>query len=337
MKAKKGSGWNIIFVVIVCLLLFGAMPKEETPAADTWPTKTIRLIVSVAPGGQVDTTIRGLVPPLRAILGTPVVVENMAGAGGRIATQYVYDAAPDGYVLLATNASDVSMGEVAYKTRYRTEEFTYIGSYCHEGAALIVSKGSGIKSVEELIAASKKKPINYGAVHLASQNHMCSYFLAKATGLKANIVPYSGGGPIIADLLGNHIQTGLVGLSLGVRAHMNGQVVMIAQLSGTRSKIAKDFPAIKELYPSYKGSNYTFGIMAPPKLPDNIKNKLVAAYQEAIKSPEFQKWADSAFLDIKDIGPEAFKTLMVNDKALYTSLIDIVEELKKATEAKPKK
>lgn len=331
MNMKKGSIWGKIFLVILCLFLFGAMPKEAK-SADTWPSKTIRLIVSVKPGGQIDTTIRGVAPYLSQILGTPVVVENMAGAGGRIAAQYVYDAAPDGYTLLATNASDVSMGEVANKTRYKTENFTYIGSYCHEGAALIVSKGSGIKSIEELIAASKKKPINYGAVHLASQNHMCSYFLAEASGMKAKIVPYAGGAPILKDLLGNHIQAGLVGLSLGVNSHMNGQVVMIAQLSGTRSKIAKDFPAIKELYPSYKGSNYTFGVMAPPKVPDNIKTKLVAAYQEAIRNPEFQKWADSAHLDIKDIGPDAFKTLMVNDKATYTSLINIVEELKKATQ-----
>lgn len=329
MCIKKVSNWRGIYLVILCVLMLMAIP-QGTQAADEWPSKTIRMIVSVKPGGQIDSTIRGLVPYLSKNLGAQIVVENMPGAGGRIASQYVYDAAPNGYTLLATNASDVSMGEVAYKTRYKTENFTYIGSYCHEGAALIVSKGSGVKSLEELIEQSKKKPINYGAVHLASQNHMCSHFLAEATGMQAKIVPYKGGAPILKDLLGNHIQAGLVGLSLGVKSHMNDQVVMVAQLSATRSKIAQDFPAIKESYPNYKGSNYTFGVMAPPNLPEDIKAKLVAAYQKAINEPEFQKWADSLFLDIKDIGPDAFKTLMENDKKLYISLIDIVEELKKA-------
>jgi tripartite-type tricarboxylate transporter receptor subunit TctC len=258
----------------------------------------------------------------------------MPGSGGRIASQFVYDADPDGYTLLATNASDVSMGEVAQDVRYKTEEFTYIGTYTHEGAALIASKDSGITSVEELVAASKIKPINYGAVHLASQNHMCSYFLAEVTGMDAKIIPYSGGAPILADLMGNHIQVGLVGLSLGVNAHNDGRVTMLAQLSETRSNIAKDFPAIKEAYPDYKGSNYTFGVMAPPNVPEDIQAILVKAYQEAVKNPEFLKWADSAFLDINDIGPEAFEALMVNDKATYSSLMDIVKELKTATEAK---
>lgn len=338
---KNGSSWNRIIAVIICVLLIGTLmpgcakkeaPKDPGTASDEWkPTKTIKLVVSVAPGGQIDTTIRGMVPYLQQALGgAPIIVENQSGAAGRVASQYVYDAAPDGYTILVTNASDVAMYNVSEETRYKTEDFTYIGTFCHEGAGLIASKDSGIKSVEDLVAYSQKKPVNYGAVHLASQNHMCSYFFTQAAGINAKIIPYAGGAPMLADIMGNHVQVGLVGLTLAVQANNDGRAVLIAQLSDHRSKIAPDAPAIKELYPEYKGSNYTFGVIAPPKLPENIKKAWVDAYQQACKNPEFVKWAEGAMLDINDIGPDAFKTLMANDKKMYESLPDVIEELKAA-------
>jgi tripartite-type tricarboxylate transporter receptor subunit TctC len=338
---KKGSNWNKLLVLFVlCISLIGAtgVGYAQKPAVETaWtPNHTITLIVSVAAGGQVDTTIRGMVPYLIKYLGgkTTIMVENRAGAAGRIASQAVYDAKPDGYTILATNASDVAMYNVSETVRYKTEDFTYVGSFCNEGAGLIASKGSGIKSVADLVAASKKKPVTYGAVHLASQNHMCSYFLCEAAGINARIVPYAGGAPMLGDLMGNSVQVGLVGLTLAVQANKDGRVVLINQLSDHRSKIAPDVPAIKELYPGYKGSNYTFGVMAPPKMPANIKKAWVDAYQKTVKDPEFLKWADGVMLDIKDIGPEAMATLMANDKKLYESLPDVIAKLKAAGDIK---
>ena len=154
MKTCKIEWMSKIILVVTLSIVLG-IAWTSAGAAEKWPTKPIRLICSASAGGVLDTMSRGVAPYLSANLGVPVVVENMPGAGTRIANQYVFDAKPDGYTFLFTNNSELTVGEIVHAPRYKTEEFTYIDTYFVEGPALVVKAGSPYSDVKKLIAGSK--------------------------------------------------------------------------------------------------------------------------------------------------------------------------------------
>jgi tripartite-type tricarboxylate transporter receptor subunit TctC len=317
MQTRKVE-WTSKIILIVTLTLFLGIASTSAGAAEKWPTKPIRLICSASAGGVLDTISRGIAPYLSSILGVAVVVENMPGAGTRIANQYVYDAKPDGYTFLFTNNSELTVGEIVHAPRYKTEEFTYIDTYFVEGPALVVKAGSPYSDVKKLISGSKKKAIKFGTIGTGGYYHLQALLMAKAAGMKLTVVPYPGGAPIIADILGGHIEAGYTGLGIGYAMHKDKKLICIAQVSNERAKAYADIPAITEAIPNFEGGPYIMGINAPPGLPEAIGKRMGDAYRQAIGKKEFQEWTKKVKLNINALGPDEFKKRMIETKKRYS-------------------
>ena len=314
----------LLIVFIVAVFVTGCASHNETAGtqeeaqngisedSDLWqPTQPIRIIVSFAPGGAADTFARGISPFLSAELGVPVIVENMAGAGTRIANQYVFDADPDGYTLLFTLNSELTVGQIAHDVRYDTEKFAYIDTYFKEGAALVVSSDSPYETVEDLIEARKEKGIRMGLVGSGGYYHLITIMMAEAADIDIIVIPYEGGGPIVAALQGGHIDAGMFGMSLGHSNHRDGTLRCIAQMADYRNDAYPDYPAITESLPEWDGDAYIFGINGPPDLPEYIRHRLEEAYQIAIANEDFINWAENIEMSVTSIGSEAFKNEMI--------------------------
>jgi tripartite-type tricarboxylate transporter receptor subunit TctC len=322
MKEKKQRSIIAATFIVICALLV-AIPSLSARAADQkWPTSPIRFICSAAAGGVLDTMTRGVAPYMSAILGVPIVVENMPGAGTRIANQYVFDAKPDGYTILFTNNSELTVGEIVYNPRYKTEDFTYIDTFFVEGPALIVKYGSPYDTLSKFIAAGKQAPIKFGTIGTGGYYHLQALLLQDATGMKMTIVPYSGGAPIIADVLGNHIDGGFTGLGIGYAMDKEKKLYCLTQVSKERDKSYPDIPAITEVVPNFQGGPYIMGLNGPPRLPADIAKRLGDAYRKAIDKTEFKEWARKVQLSITPLGAAEFKKRMIETKAQYAKYKD---------------
>jgi len=308
-------------LVLILTVLFTVTALSAFAAEKKWPSGPIKFVASVAPGGVLDTMTRGVAPYMSQILGVPIVVENMPGAGMRVGGQFVYDAKPDGNTILFVNNSELTVGEIVQNPRFRTENFTYLDTFFVEGPALLVKHGS-YDTLGKMLAAYKDKPMKFGTIGTGGYYHLQALLMAEATGLKMTIVPYPGGAPIVADILGGHIDGGFTGLGIGYDMHKQKKLNLLAQVARERDKAYADIPAITEAIPNFAGGPYIMGLVGPPKLPADIAKRLVEAYKAAIEKKEFKAWAEKVALNITPLGPDEFKKRMVDTKANYSKYKD---------------
>jgi len=322
MKNRKVRRIFKLIAVFTFTIFLTISALSVQAAEKKWPAGPIRFICSAAAGGVLDTMTRGVAPYMSAILGVPIVVENMPGAGTRIANQYVFDAKPDGHTILFTNNSELTVGEIVHNPRYKTEAFTYIDTFFVEGPALVAKHGSPFDTMAKLIAAGKERPIKFGTIGTGGYYHLQALLIAEATGMKMTIVPYPGGAPITGDILGGHIDAGLTGLGIGYSMHQEKKLNCLAQVSKERDKAYADIPAIMESIPNFQGGPYIMGLNGPPGLPAEIAKKLGDAYKTAIGKKEFQEWAKKVRLNITPLGPDEFKKRMLETKSVYSKYKD---------------
>ena len=182
----------------------------ETSAAENYPTKVIKLVVSVSAGGTADAQARVFAKVAGTELGQKVIVDNKPGASGTIAAETVAKSAPDGYTLLCGINVELAiapaMGQkIAYDPN---RDFAPVTGMTTGYFALFVSSSLGVKTLAEFIALAKSKPgaISYGSAGNASIPHFLTDLFCKKMGIEMNHVPYKGEAPAIADMLGGHIQ-----------------------------------------------------------------------------------------------------------------------------------
>jgi len=322
---------QFMFAVSMSFLLAFAF-TVGTPVegqAGKWPTKPVRLIVPFSAGGLVDTFARGLQPYLSKELGVHVIVEDMPGAGTRIANAYVYEQKPDGYTILVANSAELTVGEIVHKVDYKTEDFTYIDTFLMEQPAIVVKADSPYNTLKDLIEAAKKKKIIFGHIGTAGFYHLQTLLIEEATGVKFTKVPYKGGAPIGSNIQGGHIHAGIVGFGFGVKQQKVGNLKTIGVCGQTRHKFYPDIPCVKDIAPSFKGGPYVMGLLAPPGLADEIRDTLEKAYQNAIKNKDFDKWAKKSAMYVTSIGHENYKKKMIQFKKDYMIYKDKLRALMK--------
>lgn len=308
-----------IFGTLLFLLLglsLTMVTPVETRGAE-WPTKAVRLIVPFSAGGLVDTFARGLQPYLSKELGVAVFVEDMPGAGTRIANVYVYAQKPDGYTILVANSAELTVGEIVHDVDYETEKFTYIDTFLMEQPAIVVKADSPYNTLKDLIEAAKKERIIFGHIGTAGFYHLQTLLIEEATGVKFAKVPYKGGAPIGSNIQGGFIHAGIVGFGFGVKQQNAGALKVIGVCGQTRHKIYSDIPCVKDIAPDFKGGPYVMGLLAPPGLPDKIRDKLEKAYQNAIKNKDFDKWSKKSAMYVTSVGHEKYKNKMIDFKESY--------------------
>ncbi len=331
-KAKRTVSYRFLlfsFLALFCLSLAVPAVVTKVYCADKWPSGPVRLIVPFSPGGLVDTFARGLQPYLKKELGVPIVVEDMPGAGTRIGNQYVYDQKPDGYVILVANNAELTVGEIVHNVKYDTESFTYIDTFLMEEPAIVVKADSPYKSLNDLIAAAKTKKVNFGHIGTAGYYHLQTLLIEEAAGVTFSKVPYKGGAPIGSNIQGGHIDAGIVGFGFGVKQQKAGNLRVIGVCGQSRHKHFPDIQCVSDVAPGFKGGPYVMGLVAPPKLPDNIRDKIEKAYQNAIKNQKFTAWAQKSAMFVVSIGHENYRQTMLDFKKNYMVYKDRLKSLMK--------
>ena len=195
---------RILFVALI--LLFGAVGRMPAQAQE-WPSKTVRIIVPFGAGGTGDLLGRMVADHLSTVFSRNFVIENRTGAGGMLGTAAGASADPDGYTLMITNVSTMSLiPSINSKTPYDPiKDFTHIAYLAGAPAVLAVSPSTGAKTVKEFIAYAKQsgKPITFGSTGVGSDGHIMGEAIGRALGLQAQHLPYRAGAPpALADLIG---------------------------------------------------------------------------------------------------------------------------------------
>jgi tripartite-type tricarboxylate transporter receptor subunit TctC len=254
---------------------------------ENYPAHPVRIISGFPPGGINDTYARLIGQWLSEHLGQQFFVENRAGAGGTLAAEAVAKAAPDGYMLHLTTSADAWNASLYDKLNFDViRDFTPIATIARGPGVLVVHPSLSVKSVPELIAEAKKTPgkITVASAGIGSAPHMYWELFRSVTGVDMVHVPYRGGGPAVADLLGGQVQVYFGTFASTIDHVRTGRLRALAVTSLKRAAVLPEVPAMAEYLPGYEASIYV-GIAAPhgtsPEIVEQLNKTVNLALMDA--------------------------------------------------------
>lgn len=256
-----------------------------------WPTRgPIRLVAQFPPGGLVDTVSRLMAPHLSAALGQTVLVENKAGAGGLIGTDYVSKQPADGYTLLVSHASVHVYATATRKTMPfdPIADFTHIAMLVEAPMVLLVRAASPYQTLAQYVDAAKTKPVKYGSSGIGSANHLFGEMLKiEGKAPQHDHIPYQGSAPAMQDLLGGNIDSLFDPVTTNVAQLKAGSLRALAVSTPNRLPAFPNIPTFAELgYAKLTGSQW-LGLSAPKGMPAPIVQRLSTLIPEILYKPDF--------------------------------------------------
>ena len=276
------------YTYVIFTLLSAALTCAH---AQTYPTRPVRTLVPLAAGGGMDTVTRGLSVKLGEAFGQSFVVDNRPGAGSQIALEITSAAAPDGYTLMMLSATTV-VHPLLYKSRFDiVRDFTPIAQVTAQGYVMVVHPSVPAKSALEFAAYLKANPdkLNFSSSGIGSLIHMSGELFKIATGTRMTHIPYKGMGAAYADLVGGQVQCSFPTIISSI-AHINsGRLRALAVTPAKRVPALPTVPTFAEA--GVKGVVVVnwYGLIAPPKTPPAIINRLSAEINKAMLSPDMMK------------------------------------------------
>jgi tripartite-type tricarboxylate transporter receptor subunit TctC len=296
-------------LAFTCLLLISA-----TVTAQTYPSRPVRIVVPLSPGGFADTPARMLAPRLSEQLGRQFFIENKPGAGGTIGADFVAKAAPDGYTLLLTGTPHVISAHLYKKLPYDAlSDFTHIALVASGPYALVVNPQKlSVNSVRELIAAAKTQPgkIDYASSGNGGAQHLVGALFNAMAGLELNHVPYKGSGPAMQDLISGQVGVSFAGIP-NVLGHIkSGRLKALGVTTATRWSELPEVPTLAEAgVPGYEATLW-LNISGPPGMPGDLVQRLFTETSKALQDPEVQKNFRAAGVDATSMGPQKLTSFM---------------------------
>ncbi len=286
--------YNYLFLfVIFNIAQTDAKAQPASAGAGTaYPSRPIRLVVPVPPGGSNDVLSRITAQAMSPALGQPVVIDNRAGAAGMIGADNVAKSAPDGYSLLNIQASFVSNAALRTKMPYDTlNDFVFVGMMARAPLLAAVHPSLPVKNIKELVALAKARPgqIHYGTPGIGSHTHLSTELFRRMAGINIVHVPYKGIAPALTDLMGGHLQLAMTSPPSVMSQVQAGRLKALAVGSAKRSVYLPDIPTIAESgYAGYQ-ADYWWGLAAPAKTPMEIVTRLTAELTRALQSADVRQ------------------------------------------------
>jgi len=296
-------------------------------SAQSWPARSITLVVPFAAGGGTDAIARVIAEKLAARLGQPVVVENKAGAASAIGTAYVAKSAPDGYTLLMTTNSAMvilPLTQPAGSLQYTPDDLKMIGLTGILPNILIVSPKVPAKSVAELIAYAKEKPgqLSFGSSGNGTITHLIGELFKARTGIDTLHVPYRTGVQAAPDVMEGRIQYIFDNIIWSLPMIRAGQLKGLAITTSQRSSLAPDIPTVAESgVPGFVGITW-LGLAAPAKTPDDVVARLDKELRAVLAERDtIAKMAATGAEPPTAPGPEGMRTLLAEDIARWKGIL----------------
>ena len=282
--------------------------EEGGDAASSFPEKDIRLIIQANPGGGSDLSSRALATELEKILDVSVIPENMPGAAGALAMEYVAEQDPDGYVI-GFGPVEIAMLNTTQDANVLPENFDMLGQIMLAPGVVTVSATSDIQTLEDLVAQSKTAPVTIANSGAGSIWEAASVALGTETGGEVTPVPYDGGAPAVAAAASGETVAAVSGL--GEALSQGDAVRILAVMNDERHPDAPDVPTAEEAI----GTELVFGgwggIYAPAGLPDDVHDTLEAAIKEAVESDTYTQFQE-----------DAGNLVVYRDAAEFTEFVD---------------
>jgi tripartite-type tricarboxylate transporter receptor subunit TctC len=290
-----------------------------------YPERPIRLIAPFPPAGGVDAIARVISNALSEELGQPLVVENHAGASGRIGTEIVARAAPDGYTLLLGSVGPNAIVPAAYRdlSYDALKSFAPIGVIGTSAYALVVPAKVAAKTVPELIALAKAQPgkLNFASTGNLGGPHLAGELFKLMGDIDVEHIAYKGGGPMMAALLGGEVTFAFASLPTIVPQVKAGTLRVLA-ISGTkRTATMPNVATMNEFLPGYQVLQW-YGLLAPASTPKPVIDKVSAALARSLAHAKVKDSIERLDTEVVPTTPEAFRALIEADVAQYRSLIE---------------
>jgi tripartite-type tricarboxylate transporter receptor subunit TctC len=308
------------------LVAFALCLGAATAHAQTYPSKTITIVVPASPGGVTDTLGRALAQRLSAAWGQQAIVEGKPGANNQIAAEYTAKSAPDGHTLfVAPEGTFIANPSLYPKLNYDPyKDFTPIVGLAVINHALIVHPSVPAQNVQELLALAKAKPgtLNYGTFGIGSSGHLNMELLQAMTGVKLQAVHYKGATPALTDVIAGHIQMMFVSVGTALPQWKSGKVKLLAVGADKRMALLPDVPTIAESgVPGY-GATSWFGLFGPANIPKDVVAKINGEVRRIFEEPDFRKtFLDRYYFASLAGTPEALAAFVKSEEPKWRKVI----------------
>ena len=292
-------------------------------AQDAFPNKPIRLVVPFTPGGVTDSSGRLIADFLGRRLGQQVIVDNKPGASGNIGTAQVVQATPDGYtLLLAFDGTMVINPHVFAKVPFDTlKDFAPVGRIGSATLILVAHPDVPVKTLQDVIALSKTKPLAYGTSGIGGTPHIAGEMLAQRTGAKLEHVPYKGGGQAMTDVMGGSIPLVYTAVA-GAQGHVkSGKLKAIAVSGARRSGSLPEVPTFIESGIADFAVDSWVGLLAPAGTPAAVVARLNTELNAVLNDPAVKERLAVLGIDPTPGTPEQFRQQMQKDLAAYGPIV----------------
>ena len=309
------SCFKLTSLLLVCFL---SLPT----IAQNYPKKPIVFVVPFGPGGSGDLMARTFAQYLEANLKQTVIVDNKPGADGMVGTEFVKNAAPDGYTLLLTTNTTMAANAVFYKklSYDPIKDFEHIGLFGTAASVALVPKESPLNTITDLVAATKANPDKYFYGHYNSASRMTVEMLKTRTGAKLTGIPYKAVGSALQDFYGNQTQVLFIEYPPAKAQIAGGKVKALGVTGATRFREWLNVPAINETYPGYELSFY-LGLGAPAGIPVDILQTITSQLETALKDPAFITKINNLELDPGKLNREQYQKFVRSEKERWAKIV----------------
>jgi tripartite-type tricarboxylate transporter receptor subunit TctC len=310
--------------VCVALLAVASLSTVDRAFAQAWPAKPVRVVVSFAAGGANDILGRALAIPLAEQLGQQVVIENRAGAGGAVGTEFVARAQPDGYTLLVgTSSAFAIIPNLSMPNYDPVKDFAPIAPFATLNYVVLAHPSVPVRSVKELIALAKKSPgtLNFASSGNGSAPHLAVELFNSQAGIRLTHIPYKGGAPALTALMGGEVDLMFDTFITALPHVKSGRTRPIAVTSARRAATFPDLPTVAEAgLPGYEAGNW-FALFAPAGTPQPVVDRLAQAVAKSTASPAFRERMAAQGAEPMTGTPQSLAALIRTESARFARLI----------------